>query len=222
MAYRPNSAGATRRASTATPSRFAASMTGRPIMVHRSPCADRRLRSRSDALSSVDAEPALDLCARCGFGGAARWAGQSGSPAASSSSVAGGSGSGDAGTNLRSEKGEASRILLVATRGWRRGNDDAVRQASGVGGGHDDGGRAPPVVPRPSANGVTGPRRLVYGRRRDDGRFSITCRDGSELRGVTYFPPADEQRSQPTARERAAGFSHFGHAVGAFRCTSPT
>ena len=58
MAYRPNSAGATRRASTATPSRFAASMTGRPIMVHRSPLMIADRLSPGDALSSVGSEPA--------------------------------------------------------------------------------------------------------------------------------------------------------------------
>ena len=118
MAYRPNSAGATRRASTATPSRFA---SRRRSADHRPPesGADRRRRSPqrrafvSRRRAEIDLAPGVDS-AGAPIGGLDT----AGSPAASSSSVAGGSGSADDGTTLWSEKGgvRASGSVPVVAR----------------------------------------------------------------------------------------------------------
>ena len=105
-------------------------MTGRPIMVHRSPLLIAACRSPADAPPSVDSEPVSTsaVAARRGRSGCSR-AGRSGLSGCDIVVPGGRIRGGVAGTNLRSEKGEAVEDLAFATKGWRRDDDGRARSA---------------------------------------------------------------------------------------------
>ena len=109
-----------------------------------------------------------------------------GSPAASSSSVAGGSGSGDAGTNLRSEKGDGFRGSCWSLREVGGGTTTAPAGVLSVGEAGLRAAGSVPVDARVSAVDL----RLVGAIAFTGGSVTTAVcpsivRDGSEERGVT-------------------------------------
>ena len=135
MVYRPNSAGATSRASTATASRFAASMTGLPIMVHRSPLLIAARRSLGDVPPSTHSPlAAISVVDSDGVGEGVPELDTTGCPPTSIVVLGGRISRRRRQHDFAEREARAwSRVLSVATTSWGR-DDDGCRRRHGGGG----------------------------------------------------------------------------------------